>query len=561
MKSRVAILTCIFALACMSIGCGATTSARSAANTNPSNPTGPTSPTNPSTPSNPTPPSSPNNPANPSDPSSPTDPSSPSSSDPATTNQLEITTTQLPDATSNSVYSAQLAASGGTTPYIWSASGTLPAGITMSSTGVISGTPTAAGQSMIAVNVKDSEQTPQTAQVTLALDVASGASTSTASNQSSSQYYGPGVNMIALNNFALDTAMEYVDYTFTAQQTGSIASLMPYFVDCKVETSNPCTTGAGLYGSGDGADLQINVYPDNGSGQPDMNAQPLGSITPFWVCGGGAITSACRTESNTFRTLNFERAVSVVAGTEYHIVFRNVAGSPASNFSSLDASLSPSSVTCPNVASPAQPTFAPSELGMLKSTDGGSTWGAASDNSCNTPIVDIAYSNGFDQGNGYTYVGDFTATIAGSSDMVRELFTVGGSSKTVAGASVLVNLVSGAEGLYAALETSAGTILAKGQAMPDSAPFSAWRTYKFSSPVTLQSGQTYQLVLTATGTYSAAALENGSRNGEPFSPDTVWSAVNAEAQFSTNGGDTWTEWEQGAGASEVADLMFYFTLQ
>lgn len=74
-------------------------------------------------------------------------------------------------------------------------------------------------------------------------------------------------------------------------------------------------------------------------------------------------------------------------------------------------------------------------------------------------------------------------------------------------------------------------------------------------------GQTYQLVLTATSTYSAGALENGSQNGEPFSPDTVWSAANAEAQFSTNGGGTWSEWQQSGGGNEVADLMFYFTLQ
>lgn len=572
MKSRIATLACIFALGYMSIGCGATTSARNTASANPSNPTSPTNPTNPnpsnpaspanpSNPSNPANPTNPSSPGSPTNPSSPTDPSSPSTSDPTSATQLEIATTQLPDATSDSVYSAQLAATGGTTPYVWSASGALPAGITMSSTGVISGTPATAGQSMIAVNVKDSEQTPQTAQVTLALDVASGASTPTASAAAPSQFYGPGVNMVALNNFALDSATEYVDYTFTAQQTGSVENLMPYFVDCKVETSNSCTTGAGLYGSGDGAELAINVYPDNGSGKPDMNAQPLGSVAPFWVCGGGAITSACRTESNTFRPLSFEQAISVVAGTEYHVVFQNIASDPASNFSSLDASLSPSSISCPNVGSSAQPTFAPNQLGMLKSSDGGNTWGAGSGNSCNTPIVDIAYSNGFHQGNGYTYVGDFTATIGGSDDLVRELFTVGGSGKTISAVSMFVNLVSGSEGLYAALETSSGSILAKGEALPDSAPFSAWRTYTFNSPVTLASGQTYQLVLTATSTYSAGALENGSQNGEPFSPDTVWSATNAEAQFSTNGGSTWTEWEQGSGGNEIADLMFYFTLQ
>jgi len=525
MKNRLAIVACIFALGCMCIGCGETTAPHSAVTTSPTNPTDPSTPSTPS--------------------------------DPTTTSQLEITTTQLPDGTSNSPYSAQLAATGGTAPYSWSASGAMPAGVTLSSTGVISGTPAATGQSMIAVAVKDSEETPQTAQVTLALDVA----TPTSAGQSSSPYYGPGINMIALNNFALDSAEEYVDYTFTAQQTGSVDTLMPYFVNCKTETSNECTTGAGLYGSGDGAEMQINVYPDNGSGQPDMNATPLGGITPFWVCGGGAITEACRTQANTFRKLSFEQPVSVVAGTEYHIVFRNIASDPADNFSSVDESWSPASLTCPNVANPAQPTFTANQLGLLKSSDGGSTWGPASGNSCNTPIVDIGYSNGFHQGDGYTYIGDFTAAIGGSNDIVREVFTVGGSNKTVSAVSVDVNLVSGAEGLWVALQNSSGTVLAKGQAMPNAGSFSFWRTCKFSTPVALQSGQTYRLVLTATGTYSASALENGSQNGEPFSPDTVWSATNDQAQFSTNGGSTWTEWQQVAGTNEVADLMFYFTLQ
>jgi hypothetical protein len=368
------------------------------------------------------------------------------------------------------------------------------------------------------------------------------------------------MNMISLNNFALDSASEYVDYTFTAQQTGAIATLMPYFVDCKIETSNACTTGAGLYGSGIGAELQINVYPDNGSGKPDMGAQPLGSITPFWVCGGGAITSACRVLSNTFRKLTFAKAVSVVAGTEYHIVFRNIASNAGTNFSSLDEILSSTSLTCPNTSNPAQPTFTPGQLGILRSNDGGSTWGPASGSTCNTPIVDLAYSNGFHQGNGYTDVGDFSAAIGGSSDIVREVFTVGGSSKTVSAVSVNVKLVSGSEGLWVALQNSSGTTLAKGQAVPNTGAFSFWRAYKFSSPVTLQSGQTYRLVLTATSTYSAQAMENGSQNGEPFSSDTIWSATNAQAQFSTNGGSTWTEWQEEAGVNEVADLMFYFTL-
>jgi hypothetical protein len=67
-----------------------------------------------------------------------------------------ITTPSLPDGWVGHMYSQPLAASGGTTPYTWSiTSGSLPAGLSLNS-GVISGTPTAAGSSTFTVQVTDS---------------------------------------------------------------------------------------------------------------------------------------------------------------------------------------------------------------------------------------------------------------------------------------------------------------------------------------------------------------------------------------------------------------------
>ena len=71
---------------------------------------------------------------------------------------LTITTTSLGSGTVGQAYSAQLAASGGTTPYTWSiTSGQLGAGLSLNaSTGAITGTPTQTWSSSITVQVKDS---------------------------------------------------------------------------------------------------------------------------------------------------------------------------------------------------------------------------------------------------------------------------------------------------------------------------------------------------------------------------------------------------------------------
>ncbi len=67
------------------------------------------------------------------------------------------TATPLPDAAVGTPYSQSLVAAGGTGPYTWAlASGSLPAGLSLSTAGVVSGTPTARGTSAFSVTVTDS---------------------------------------------------------------------------------------------------------------------------------------------------------------------------------------------------------------------------------------------------------------------------------------------------------------------------------------------------------------------------------------------------------------------
>jgi hypothetical protein len=86
---------------------------------------------------------------------------------------LLVATTALPGATVNSPYFASLTASGGTAPFTWRiVSGHLPAGITITSAGNLSGIPTAvAGTYPITFKVTDRSPTQQTASAPLALVV------------------------------------------------------------------------------------------------------------------------------------------------------------------------------------------------------------------------------------------------------------------------------------------------------------------------------------------------------------------------------------------------------
>jgi uncharacterized protein YjdB len=84
---------------------------------------------------------------------------------------LSITTTSLPAGSVNSSYSATLQATGGTRPYSWSTSGTLPPGLVLNaSTGAITGTPTTIGSYNFTATVTDAASA--TASTPLSIQVA-----------------------------------------------------------------------------------------------------------------------------------------------------------------------------------------------------------------------------------------------------------------------------------------------------------------------------------------------------------------------------------------------------
>jgi hypothetical protein len=85
---------------------------------------------------------------------------------------LAVATTSLPNATAGAAYSATLQATGGTAPYTWSVSaGALPGWASLNaSSGVVSGTPLAAGSASFTVQAEDSTSATATQALTLAVN-------------------------------------------------------------------------------------------------------------------------------------------------------------------------------------------------------------------------------------------------------------------------------------------------------------------------------------------------------------------------------------------------------
>ena len=122
---------------------------------------------------------------------------------------LIITTATLPNGTVGTAYSQTLAATGGTLPRTWTVSaGTLPGGLSLSTVGVISGTPTTAATSNFTVQVSGGGTDTQALAITI----------------NAAPVVAPTITTASLPNGTVGTA-----YSQTLAATGGTTSL---YLDC-----------------------------------------------------------------------------------------------------------------------------------------------------------------------------------------------------------------------------------------------------------------------------------------------------------------------------------------
>ncbi len=161
---------------------------------------------------------------------------------------INVTPATLPGATAAVPYSQQMSATGGTGTFTWSETGTLPAGITFSATGLLSGTATQAGSFPLTITAKDGDNFTGTASVTLTVagptlaispTTLPPASTTAAYSQAFTASGGTGPYTYAETG-ALPAGITWTAATATLSGTPTVSGTFPITI-----TVTDSTTGTG----------------------------------------------------------------------------------------------------------------------------------------------------------------------------------------------------------------------------------------------------------------------------------------------------------------------------
>jgi len=350
----------------------------------------------------------------------------------------------------------------------------------------------------------------------------------------SSPCYGPGLGSDGLANTVVGGPFgNIVSYRFRAGHSGLLRQIHVYLIQNHVG-----------YSAGTGGKLQVTVNADDGT--PAHN--PSSTVLASYLLSD----TLAATPSIDFPIFVFSAPPTLSQGQLYHIVFTNVDANPVANYLSVDTLYYEKPTT------PGQPTISDVDFAELLGGAGG-TWAPRPGY---TPILELDYQDGWSELNGYMEGWVSAPQTISGTNAVREMFTVSGSQKTVAGASIRVGRTSGTDPLIVRLENSDGTVIEQGQipaaAIPVTSPVSyAWATLTFSSAHTLLAGQTYHLQLGAasTSSYQTFPIRKGLAYG--FQNTTYF--TDGYAQFSQNG--SWVGWTQWGVANRTdGDLQFYLVV-
>jgi hypothetical protein len=301
------------------------------------------------------------------------------------------------------------------------------------------------------------------------------------------------------------------------------------------------------YSGGTGGTLRIAVTRDSGA--------------PRHVPAGGALGAATLVppRRDAWPLVRLDKAVHVVAGHYYHVVFTNRDPDPRTNYISVNALLS--------YGNRGPAPRAPDGMSVLLGTsaDGGHTAGSWEPRSASAgqdyvPILDVVGSSSSQHvGVGYMEVWSSNPKPIGGDAKVRQL--LGSiSGRTITGAWLRVRRQAGASApLQLRIEHAGGGVLrsASVPARRVGGRNPSWVHVRFSRPLTVKGDEALALTAAASraGSFDAFPIRKGTEFG--FSPLTVFDG--GYAQFTDAG--TWVGWDQWGGHDlHNGDLQFMLDL-
>ena len=247
------------------------------------------------------------------------------------------------------------------------------------------------------------------------------------------------------------------------------------------------------YGTGDGGSVVVSLRADNG-GKP--------ATTALWT--GSTFTMGSSSQVGKLIAIGG----AVTAGQRYWLVFSHVGGSGSFSLNCIYVR-QPTGELSARFSAPWTMAYTPT------ARPGPPAPGY-------TPVLDLGYSDGFHEGNGYIellYGSGHVATIGGSAT-ASQTFTVS-STMTIHELGVRALLSSGSAPLVASLQTSSGSQLASVSLAASQFAAGSSSTYDTSGrggygsgpvSVTLTPGS-YRLVLSSSSSYTAFAIMKGTAYG------------------------------------------------